>query len=89
MSCLEVLQYSPTEKKLLLNTLGVTDLNDSHLMTFNMDNSKPKLPFVVVFYFFVIIHHCIVDEGASSCVMSMHVWKKLGSPKLNSPNISL
>jgi hypothetical protein len=28
------------------------------------------------------IYHCIVDEGASSSILSSSVWKVLGSPKL-------
>ena len=29
------------------------------------------------------IHHSIVDEGASTCIMSMSCWKAIGSPQLN------
>ena len=28
----------------------------------------------------LVVHRCIVDEGASTCVMSTLVWQKLGSP---------
>jgi hypothetical protein len=29
------------------------------------------------------IFHIVVDEGASTCIMSMSCWKSIGSPKIN------
>jgi hypothetical protein len=35
------------------------------------------------------IHHTILDDGASTCVMSFPCWSFLGSPKLTSPPTTL
>jgi hypothetical protein len=37
----------------------------------------------------ITIHRCIIDEGASTCIMSKSVWKKLGSPELIPSAITL
>jgi hypothetical protein len=34
-------------------------------------------------------HRCIIDEGASTCIMSKTVWQKLGSPELTPSAITL
>ena len=30
-----------------------------------------------------LIHHTFIDEGASTCIMSLNYWKSLGSPRLS------
>ena len=37
----------------------------------------------------LIIHRCIIDEGASTYILSTFVWKKLGSPTLQPSSTSL
>ena len=37
----------------------------------------------------LVVHRCIVDQGASMCVMSTLVWQKLGSPILQPSSINL
>ena len=37
----------------------------------------------------LVMHRCIVDEGASTCVMSTLVWQKLGSPILQPSSTTL
>ena len=37
----------------------------------------------------ITIHHCIIDEGASTCIMSKNIWHKLWFPKLKPSNITL
>jgi hypothetical protein len=37
----------------------------------------------------IMVHRCIIDEGASTCIMSKIVWKKLGSPELIPSTITL
>jgi hypothetical protein len=37
----------------------------------------------------ITIHRCIIDEGASTYIMSKSVWQKLGSPKLIPSAITL
>jgi hypothetical protein len=36
-----------------------------------------------------MVHQCIIDEGASTCIMSKIVWQKLGSPELIPSTITL
>ena len=37
----------------------------------------------------LVIHQCIINEGASTCVMSTFVWQKLGSPTLQPSTTSI
>ena len=37
----------------------------------------------------LVVHQCIVDEGASTCIMSTLVWHKLGSPILQPSSTTL
>jgi len=94
ISALEVLQSCPSQNKALLQSLGAIDPVDSRLIAFDLDKSEPRLPSSVAFHIPVTIrnlnvHRCIIDEGASTCIMSSFVWKKLGSPKLTPSTISL
>jgi hypothetical protein len=52
-----------------------------------MDCFKERLSHHLVFQIQILvggknIHPTILDEGASTCVMSLPCWKALGSPKL-------
>jgi hypothetical protein len=94
MSVLEVLQTFPTQRKSLLSTMGAVDLADTRLITFDLDNCEPRLPAAVAIQIPVkirniTVHRCIIDEGASTCIMSKSVWKKLGSPELLPSAITL
>jgi hypothetical protein len=94
MSILEVLQTCPSQQKSFLSTLGEVDPSDTHLITFDLDNSEPCLPSLVAFQIPVKIcnhpiHRCIIDEGESTCIMSKYVWKQLGSPELIPSTITL
>jgi hypothetical protein len=94
MFVLEVLQTFPTHWKSLLSTLGVVDLADTRLITFDLDSGEPCLPALVAFQIPVkirniIVHRCIIDEGASTCIMSKVVWQKLNSPELVPSSITL
>jgi hypothetical protein len=84
MYLLEVLQTCPTQRKYLLFTLGVVDPTDTRLITFDLDSEEPRLPALVAFQIPVkiqniTVHWCIIDEGASTCIISKNVWQKLGS----------
>ena len=37
----------------------------------------------------LVVHRCIIDEGASTCIMSTLVWQKLKSPILQSSTTML
>ena len=75
--------------------MGVVDPSDNRLIVFDVDQLEhPPLPASVAFQILVKIHNvnisqCIIDEGASTYVMSASVWKQLGSPKLAPSTITL
>ncbi len=81
--------------KFLLYSLGVVlDPSETRLITFDLYQVEPHLPFVVAFQVLItiknlIIHHCIIDEGASTCVMLTRILNKLGSPELTPYFITL
>ena len=86
MSDLEVLQSFPSQRDALLAAIGSMD-SMSLLEKFNLFDVKIRLPYHValsidVFHEGKTIGCTLVDEGASTCVMSMSCWKALGSPKL-------
>jgi hypothetical protein len=94
MSVLEVLQTCPTQWKSLLSALGAVDPTDTRLITFDLDSGEPHLPALITFQipvkiWNITVHRCIIDEGASTCIMSKSVWQKLGSPKLIPSAITL
>ena len=87
MSALEVLKMCPKQRKALLAALGAVDPSDSKLVTFDTENGGPRMPSTIAFQIMVsiwnlVVHRCIVNEGASTCIMSTLVWQKLGSPIL-------
>jgi hypothetical protein len=94
MSVLEVLQTCPTQRKSIPSTLGAVDPADTRLITFDLDSGEPHLPALIVFQIPVkirniTVHQCIINEGASTCIMSKTVWQKLGSPELIPSAITL
>ena len=94
MSSLEVLKTCPMQRKALLSGLGVVDPSDSKLITFDIENRELCMPSTISFQILMsirnlVMHRCIVDEGASTCVMSTLVWHKLGSPILQSSSSTL
>jgi hypothetical protein len=94
MSFLEVLQTCPTHRNSLLSSLGAVDPTDTQLITFDLDSGEPRLPALIAFQITVkiqniTVHRCIIDEGASTCIMSKSVWQKLGSLELIPSAITL
>ena len=88
MSKLEVLQNCPSQKQALLLAIGGIDPTDSNLVAFNHKGYEPQLPAQLAFLIQVkalnkTVHRMIIDEGASTCIMSMSCWKTLGSPPLS------
>ena len=87
MSAVEVLKMCPMQQKSLLAALGAVDPSNSKLITFDTENGESRMPSTITFQILesiwnFVVHRCIVDEGASMCVMSTLVWQKLGSPIL-------
>ena len=87
MSALEVLQSCPAQRSALLSAMGTVDPSNSLALTFDMSNVKKRLPHHMAFqikstYQKTNIFRTVVDEGASTCVMSMSCWKAIGSPSV-------
>ncbi len=93
MSDLEVLQSCPAQRKLHLSDIGAVDVQDLNLIIFDLENSALRLPHQIVVQIPVIVknrpvHRTVINEGASTCIMSIQCWISLGSPSLNqSPTI--
>ena len=87
MSTLEVLQSCPTQRKNLLTALGALDLDNSNLIHFNVENYKSRLPHKFSFQIIMKlvekkVFRTVLDEGASTLVLSLSCWKDIGSPDL-------
>jgi hypothetical protein len=92
MSALEVLQSCPSQRKALLATLGSTETCNLGTIMLDTTDLKPHLPYHVAFQIVVAyptknftrnIFRTVVDEGASTCVMSLACWKAIGQPILS------
>ena len=87
MSALEILQTCPLQQKALLTAIGGIDPSDTSLISFDSNNYEPCLPPLVTFiltigYLGKNICRTVLDEGATTCIMSLSCWKALGSPIL-------
>ena len=76
MSALEVLQSFTTQRKELLSFISAINLNDTGLITFDLEQLTSRLPSHIAFQINVLLHgmnilRTIIDEGASTCVMSL------------------
>ena len=63
------------------------DPSDMNLIHFNPKNLKPRLPHQLDFQVITRlvgkkVFRTILDEGASTYVLSLSCWKAIGSPKL-------
>jgi hypothetical protein len=92
MSALEVLQSCPSQRKALLTTLGSTETCKPGTIMLDTTDLKPLLPYHVAFQIVVAypmknytqnIFCTVVDEGASTCVMSLACWKAIRKPILS------
>jgi hypothetical protein len=92
MSALEVLQSFPVQQRALLSAIGGVDPSDANMVVFYFETHLPRLPHQLAFQIQVIVRektifHTVIDEGASTYIMSISCWKVFGSPSLNqSPN---
>ena len=85
MSTLEVLQSFPAQRSAFISVIGVVDPNNSLVLTFDMLNVKKRLPHHMTFqiestYWKANIFQIVIDEGASTCIMSLSCWNAIGSP---------
>jgi hypothetical protein len=88
MSALEVLQTCPAKWKALLKAISGIDPTDTNLIVFDLEDHVPRLPPQLAFHIQVVVSdknicRTVIDEGASTCVMSLAFWKAIGSPPLN------
>jgi len=93
VSTLKVFQSCSDQNKPLVVVIGGVDPSDSNLVVFNHENHTPKL-FPQAFMIQVVvrnktIHYIIIDEGASTCIMSHTCWKAIGYLQLNQPPSTL
>jgi hypothetical protein len=94
MSALEVLQSCPTQRKALLKAIGGIDPTDTNLIIFDLEDHIPRLPPQLAFQIQVVVENknicrTVIDEGASTCVMSVTCWKAIGSPTLTESHNTL
>ena len=97
MSSLEVLQSCPAQRKALLTSLGCTKTCNLGTIMLDTTGLKPHLPYHVAFQIVVVhptktstqnIFHMALNEGVSTCIMSLACWKAIGQPVLYpSPNL--
>jgi hypothetical protein len=92
MSTLEVLQSFPSQRKALLTALGSTETCNLGTIMLDTIDLKPRLPYHVAFQIVVAyptkkftrnIFCTVIDEGASTCVISLACWKAIGHPVLS------
>jgi hypothetical protein len=88
MSALEVLQHCPIQRRMPLAAIGDFDPESPNSLKFNPDDHQSRLSHQIAFQVDVVVHNqqihrTILDEGASTCVMSLACWKGLKSPTLN------
>jgi hypothetical protein len=94
MSALEVLQSFPTQRKALLKAIGGINPTDTNLIIFDLEDHIPRLPPQLAFQIQVVVSdknicRTVIDEGASTCVMSIACWKAIGSPPLTESHNTL
>ena len=87
MYTLKVLQICPTQRKNLLTALGALDPDNTNLIHFNVDNYKSRLPHKLTFQIITKVvkkkvFRTVLDEGASTSILSLSCWKDIGSPEL-------
>jgi hypothetical protein len=92
MFALEVLQSCPFQRKYLLTTLGSTETCNLGTIMVYTTNLKPHMSYHVAFQIVVVhptktftrnIFCTVVDEGTSTCFMSLACWKAIGQPVLS------
>jgi hypothetical protein len=72
----------------LLKAIGRIDPRDVNLIIFDLEDHIPRLPPQIAFQIQVVVSdknicRTVINEGASTCVMSLACWKAIGSPPLS------
>jgi hypothetical protein len=71
----------------IVKAIGGINPTDTKLTIFDLEDHIPRLPPQLEFQIQVVVENknifrTIIDEGASTCVMSVTCWKSIGSPVL-------
>jgi hypothetical protein len=87
MSTLKILQNCPSQSRTMLSAIGAKDPEESNLITFNMDYFMERVSHDLAFQIQVLVSvhtiRCtVLDEGTSTCVISLPCWRALASPLL-------
>lgn len=87
ISASEVLWTCPIQHKDFLTVIEGLDPSESNLIMFDGDVHCYKVSHQVSFYitvciFLKVIYHTLLDEGSSTCVMSVSYWKAIISLEL-------
>ena len=80
--------------KALLLAIGGANTQDSMLAILGMEKCKSPLLHQLAFQVKIFskgwgVHRTVIDEGASTCIISASYWLTLGSPTLSPPLNSL
>ena len=94
MSTLEVLQMCPTQRKNLLSVLRAMDFENNNVIPFKLNDFKSMISHQLAFHLPTKVigkkDHCtVLDEGASTSVMSLSCWKDIGSLEINRSPMTL
>ena len=72
-----------TQRKNLLTALGALDPNNTNLIHFNVENYKCRVPHKLAFQIIMkVVEKKVLEEGASTSVLSLSCCKVVGSPEL-------
>jgi hypothetical protein len=74
-------------KKALLSSIGGIDPSESNIISFDTEQSELCLSHQLALQIIVgclnkNIFRMVIDEGETTCIMSLSCWKSLGSPHL-------
>jgi hypothetical protein len=94
MLALKVLQSFPAQRKTLLKSIGGIDPTDTNVIIFDLEDHVPSLHPQLAFQIHVVVENkniCrnVIDEGASTCIMSVTCWKAIGFPILTKSHNTL
>jgi hypothetical protein len=75
MSTPEVLQHCPSQSRTMLSAIGSLDLEESNLITFNMDNFKERISHQLTFQIQIVVGgkniHLTILESLHMCHVSV------------------
>jgi len=84
MSTLEILQNCLAQRRILLEALSAIEPQTSNHLMFSLEHFKTRLSHQLAFQIHTsicgkTIHRTVLDEGASTSIMSLSCWRAIGS----------